>query len=151
MLKLSRRVEYGLLAMKYLTHHAAKRAVSVREIAGYYDIPEPLLAKVMQQLKRHEVVASIKGSSGGYRPTAHMLSVTLANLMRSLDDEISLADCIGVEGDCGCRQSMHCDIREPITRLNAKVWQLFDDVTVADLLSSEAIAPLSLRMAQPRP
>ena len=67
MLKLTKRADYGMMAMRYLAEHAAEgKAHSARDIADAYNIPLPVLAKTLQTLARAELVASQHGAMGGY-------------------------------------------------------------------------------------
>lgn len=65
MLRLSKRIEYGLMAMQYLALSPAGASVSVREIAQRQGLPYELLAKIMQQLARRGLVRSRQGPQGG--------------------------------------------------------------------------------------
>src|SRR5262249_26870236 len=66
MLRLSKKADYALMAMKPLAADAPHGIASAREIAERYDIPLELLAKVLQQLTRHGLLASHMGIHGGY-------------------------------------------------------------------------------------
>ena len=69
MLRLSKKADYALIAMK---HHALRGdrvdpgSSSAREIAELYDIPVELMAKVLQRLVRRGLLASHQGTRGGY-------------------------------------------------------------------------------------
>ena len=67
MLRLSKKADYALIAMKHLALHSDRGASSAREIAEAYDIPIELLAKVLQRLVRRGLLASHHGTHGGYR------------------------------------------------------------------------------------
>ena len=51
MLRLSKKADYALIAMKHLALRGDGSS-SAREIAGLYDIPIELLAKILQRLVR---------------------------------------------------------------------------------------------------
>jgi Rrf2 family protein len=64
MLRLSKKADYALIAMKHLAQNA-RPSTSAREIAEKYDIPIELLAKVLQRLVRTGLLASTQGTRGG--------------------------------------------------------------------------------------
>ena len=66
MLKLTKKADYGLIALKHL---AVKRegSSSAHEIADTYGIPLPLLSKILQKLCKAGFVKSEHGTNGGYR------------------------------------------------------------------------------------
>ncbi len=66
MLRLSKKADYALLAMRHLAAQTDRDAVSAREVAEAYDIPPELLAKVLQQLARAGLLESHQGIHGGY-------------------------------------------------------------------------------------
>ena len=66
MLRLSKKADYALMAMKHLALRTDAGSVSAREIAEQYDIPVELMAKVLQRLARHGLLVSQQGTRGGY-------------------------------------------------------------------------------------
>ena len=73
MLRLSKKADYALIAMKHLAMRPDSASASAREIAEQYDIPIELMAKVLQRLARRGLLTSHQGTRGGYRlgrPTA---------------------------------------------------------------------------------
>ena len=67
MLRLSKKADYALMAMKHLTVRIDAPSASAREIAEAYDIPVELMAKVLQRLVRRGLLTSHQGTRGGYR------------------------------------------------------------------------------------
>ena len=67
MLRLSKKADYALMAMKHLALRGDRGSSSAREIAEQYDIPIELLAKVLQRLVRRGLLASHQGTRGGYQ------------------------------------------------------------------------------------
>ncbi len=67
MLRLSKKADYALMAMKHLAVRPDAASASAREIAEAYDIPVELMAKVLQRLVRRGLLVSHQGTRGGYR------------------------------------------------------------------------------------
>ena len=65
MFQLSKKADYGLIALKHLAQHS-EESVSARQIADHYHIPAELLAKVLQKLVRKGLLVSQQGINGGY-------------------------------------------------------------------------------------
>ena len=61
MLRLSKKADYALMAMKHLALRGDRGSSSAREIAEQYDIPIELLAKVLQRLVRRGLLVSHAG------------------------------------------------------------------------------------------
>ena len=66
MLRLSKKADYALMAMKHLAIKTDAASTSAREIAEQYDIPVELMAKVLQRLARSGLLTSHQGTRGGY-------------------------------------------------------------------------------------
>ena len=73
MLRLTKKADYGLMALKYLAEQPAAwasrstcRARCAKDIAEAYHIPPPLLAKILQTLARAGMLVSHAGTNGGY-------------------------------------------------------------------------------------
>ena len=66
MLRLSKKTDYALMAMKHLASDPRCRAASAREIAEEYDIPVELMGKVLTRLVRSGLLTSHQGINGGY-------------------------------------------------------------------------------------
>ncbi len=117
MLKLNRRTEYALLALRYLSI-PGREIASVRAVAEHYGIPEPLLAKVLQLLKRGGLTTATKGSAGGYTLARSLDSVTLMEVLRLFDESTHLVGCIENGDGCECHLHPSCEIRNGMTALN---------------------------------
>ena len=67
MLKLTKKIEYALIALQHMQGKNHNVITSTKELADNFDLPASLLAKVLQQLAKHEIIEPIQGPSGGYR------------------------------------------------------------------------------------
>src|SRR5260221_11185958 len=65
MLKLTKKADYGLMALKYLAEHPETAALSAKDVADAYSIPAQLLAKIFQTLTKHGLLRSHAGMNGG--------------------------------------------------------------------------------------
>src|SRR5262252_7903759 len=101
MLRLSKKADYALMAMKHL---AQKRDVSsstsAREIAEQYDIPIELMAKVLQRLVRIGLLASTQGTRGGYTLGRPASAITVADVIQGIDGPFTVTACSTDKHDC---------------------------------------------------
>ena len=61
MLKLTKKADYGLMALKYLAEHPETPALSAKDVADAYGIPAQLLAKILQRLTKTGLLRSHAG------------------------------------------------------------------------------------------
>src|SRR6476660_7543101 len=99
MYRLSKKSDYGLIALKHLAQHHDE-SVSAREIAAQYHIPPELLAKVLQKLARKGLLVSQHGTNGGYVLARDPARIAIVDVVEALEGPISITPC--ERGD-GCQ------------------------------------------------
>ena len=136
MLKLTKKADYGLISLKHLAikHGSA----SAKEISDTYDIPLPLLSKVLQKLAKSGFLQSEHGTNGGYRLRMHPSKITTLAVIRAIDGPVFLTSCFTEHSACG--QSEHCNVREPLRKLHDGIQQLLSDLTILDMCNEEEAA-----------
>ena len=154
MFKLNKKTEYALLALRFLGGLGPEDVTSARDVAGHYGIPEMILAKVLQTLKRGGFATSVKGAGGGYSLARDLERITVKELLDLFNEPMALVECIddAAEDDC-CQQQVQCDIKGPMSALNAAIHQLLSGMTVADLFQQPEAMPRTLsiyRFGQPQ-
>ena len=129
MLKLTKKADYGLIALKHL---AVKNAsASAKEIADSYGIPLPLLSKVLQKLAKGGFLQSEHGTNGGYRLSRKPEGISTLEVIRLIDGPIFLTACFTEHGSCG--QSERCTVREPLRKVHDGIQNLLSSISIADL------------------
>src|SRR3989442_5876916 len=103
MLRLSKKTDYALMAMKHLALRGDRGSSSAREIAGLYDIPIELLAKVLQRLVRRGLLASHQGTRGGDQLLRQPSQVSVADVIQAIDGPVSVPAC-SASHDGSCEQ-----------------------------------------------
>lgn len=131
MLKLSKKADYGLIALKHLATHNDQGAFSAADIAEAYKISAPLMAKVLQRLAKSGLVAARHGSSGGYTLARHPSTITALEVINVIDGPLSITSCVTHRGECD--QTSTCTVREPLRRVNESILQLLKHVTVSQM------------------
>jgi Rrf2 family protein len=131
MLKLTKKADYGLIALKHLASPKVS-AASAKEIADRYRIPLPLLSKVLQHLAKGGLLVSLQGTNGGYRLARQANRITVLEVVRTIDGPIILTSCFTEHKECD--QSSQCTVREPLRRVHESILSLLDSISIADLL-----------------
>lgn len=131
MLKLSKKSDYALIALKHLTVNADKGSFSASDIAEAYGISAPLMAKVLQKLARVGIVTARHGSTGGYTLARDARLITALEAIDAIDGPLSLTSCVTHHGDC--EQSRTCNIKEPLRRVNNTILAVLNKVTISEM------------------
>lgn len=139
MLRLSKKADYALLAMRHLAAHSDRGAMSARELAETYDIPPELLAKVLQRLVRSRLLESHQGIRGGYGLSRPALSISVVEVIQAIDGPLTVTACS--EGDHSCDQYAKCNIRDPLWRIKDRIVSALAATSVADLAADAPPPP----------
>lgn len=145
MLRLSKKVEYGLLALQYMASKA-DTVVSAKEIAEQFDISFEFLAKTIQRLSKSGFIQSYQGVRGGYVLAREAQSITVIDVIEAIEGKPVIVECIDSGEDCGCQVSSKCTIKSPMHKIQDMIDTLLQSVTVADISESERteIVPIQL-------
>ena len=148
MLRLSKKADYALLAMRHLAAHADRGAVSARELAEAFDIPLELLAKVLQRLVRARLLESHQGIRGGYGLARTAASMSVADVIQAIDGPLTVTAC-SVD-DHSCDQYAKCNIRDPLWRIKDRILASLAECSLREISTDipvlePDVAPLTLR------
>lgn len=130
MLKLTKKADYGLIALRHIAV-SPRGTSSAKEIADSYGIPLPLLAKVLQKLTKGKLTQSIAGTNGGYRLARDAGSISALDVIRTIDGPIILTSCFTEHGECD--QSDRCTVREPLRQVHEAILELLKSMSIRDL------------------
>ncbi len=119
MLRLSKKTDYALMAMKHLALLGDRGSSSAREIAEQYDIPVELMAKVLQRLARRGLLASHQGTRGGYQLARPATAISVADVIQAVDGPLTVTACSNE--DHGCGQYSKCNVRDPLWRIKDRI------------------------------
>jgi Rrf2 family protein len=119
MLRLSKKADYALMAMKHLATRPGASSASAREIAEQYDIPIELMAKVLQRLVRRGLLTSHQGTRGGYRLSKPTSAISVADIIQAIDGPVTVTACSTEAANCG--QFAKCSVRDPLWRLKDRI------------------------------
>jgi Rrf2 family protein len=135
MLRLSRKAEYGIIALKYMLSHPSGQPCSAREIAERYNIPVELMAKVLQKLAKDGMLQSAQGVYGGYVLALQPSHISVADVVESIDGPIGIVDCVVSEEECKCVQYTTgvCNINDPFVRIQGQFKSFLSGISLADL------------------
>ncbi len=136
MLRVNKKMEYGIIALLYLASEP-ERVASVREMAGTCNIPETLLSKIMQRLKISGFVAATHGNQGGYRLSRNLSQISLLDITTTLVGPVEVAECLK-PGNHQCPAHSACTIVAPMTLLNQKIIKLFESTSIEALAMKKA-------------
>ena len=139
MLRLSKKADYALMAMKHLATHNDVASTSARAIAEEYNIPLELMAKVLQKLARRGLLASHQGTRGGYQLARTPALITVADVIQAIEGPVTVTACSTEEGQC--EQFSKCNVRDPLYRVRERILAALAECSIAELAADPPSPP----------
>ena len=130
MLKITRKVEYALIALRHMQLKQPEELTSTKEIATRYGVPQQLLAKTLQHMAREGIIEAVQGSAGGYRVATNLNQMSMKDFFEKLEGPLGMMHCYF---DSDCIQIGACNIRVPIQRINDNMRNLFSQMSVQEV------------------
>jgi Rrf2 family protein len=144
MLRLSKKADYALIAMKHLALRGDRGSSSAREIAALYDIPIELMAKVLQRLVRRGLLVSQQGTRGGYQLGRVPARISVADVIQAIEGPVTVTACSTDEGQC--EQFSKCNVRDPLYRVRDRILAALGECTIEEL-AADSPSPAPARPA----
>lgn len=131
MLRLTKKADYGLMALKFLAERPEVASHSAKDIADAYGIPPQLLAKILQRLTKVGLLRSHAGINGGYSLSRLPVDITAFQVIRAIDGPLFITSCDNGLRQCDLNDS--CTIKEPLRKVNDSIKELLSGIRIADL------------------
>jgi len=137
MIKLSRLADY---AVALLTHMGSepKAVHNALDLAEGTGLPVPTVSKVLANLAREGVLASVRGAKGGYHLATAPECISVARIIAAIDGPIALTQCVDTSADI-CTVETLCPSRAGWHKINQAVERALSEVTLADLMGTPAM------------
>jgi Rrf2 family protein len=145
LLRLSKKADYALMAVRHLAVTSGPSSASAREIAEQYDIPIELMAKVLQRLVRAGLLISTQGTRGGYTLSRPSVSISVADVIQAIDGPFTVTACSSEKNDC--EQFSKCSIRDPLWQIRERIAATLETVTIAEMAAESDAAQVPVAHA----
>jgi Rrf2 family protein len=140
MMRLNRKVEYALLALKYMSQKTPGQLTTAKEIAEKLGCPYDATSRVLQIMAANGILKSEHGSQGGYMIVRDLSKVNFLLLNEIILGPVEVAKCLQKEGDSECELLSSCNIMAPVKNLNAKLNVFFKEIPLAQILGLHEVS-----------
>ena len=137
MLMLTKKADYGLIAMRYLAENAA--SCSAKDIAEAHGIPPELLAKILQKLVKARLLTSHHGTNGGYLLARDARTISALEVIKAIEGPLFLTSCVTTRGECG--HTSRCTVREPLRKVSQSIEEVLSKINIGDMDEQTAAVP----------
>jgi Rrf2 family protein len=132
MLYFSAKVEYGLQLLIILAENQTR--LSLKEIADGSHMPYHFLVKIMRELNTAGLVNAKEGKHGGYLLTRTAKKISLKEILKALNEELTLARCLA-RGGCHVKNPQNCRTRLVWLKIKNNIDQELQKLTLQDLIN----------------
>ena len=133
-MRLTTKGRFAVTAMLDLALRGGKNPVTLAGISERQDISLSYLEQLFIRLRRHELVESVRGPGGGYYLARALDDVSVADIIRAVDEPIDATQCGGKEN---CHDEHRCLTHDLWMGLNAHIYDYLENVTLASLVAKQ--------------
>ncbi|NHC05781.1 BadM/Rrf2 family transcriptional regulator [Azonexus fungiphilus] len=133
-MRLTTKGRFAVTAMMDLALRGEEGPVALAGVAERQSISLSYLEQLFGKLRRYKLVDSVRGPGGGYRIARPLERVTVADIIRAVDEHLDATQCGGQEN---CQDEHRCMTHDLWSTLNAKMFEYLASVTLADLVGRE--------------
>jgi Rrf2 family protein len=130
-LRLSKAVDYAMMALGHMAAHSQTLPASARDIARTYRIPASIMAKVLNKLSRAGLVRAERGAGGGYLLAKNANKISLLEVVSALDGPLYLTSCVTAKG--ACPQRGICTVCDPLQRVKQAIGDALSKLSVSEI------------------
>ena len=131
-MKLSTRSRYGLKAVIDLAIAYGTGPVSLPVLAGSQGISEGYLEQLLRELKKGDVVDTVRGAQGGYELTCNPAELSVQRVLNLLEGSTAIVDCVGTLHH-NCTSACSCSARPLFLKLQTRINDVLERTTVQEL------------------
>jgi Rrf2 family iron-sulfur cluster assembly transcriptional regulator len=134
-MRLTTKGRFAVTAMIDLSLRQHEGPVTLAGISERQQISLSYLEQLFGKLRRHQIVASVRGPGGGYCLAKPMEAVSVADIIHAVDEPLDATNCGGMGN---CREDQHpCMTHQLWTNLNARMLDYLNGVTLAELVAQQ--------------
>ena len=130
--KINRKVEYALMALKFMSSKYAGERTTAKEVCDATGCPFDGTARVMQVMAQKKLLKSEQGIHGGYLIIRDLSKVSFYELIEMILGPVGIVKCI--QGSHECELLGHCNIQSPLNTLNQKLIEFYRGLSLKELL-----------------
>ena len=135
---------FAVTAMLYLALHADQGPVSLGGISARQKISLSYLEQLFGKLRRRNIVESVRGPGGGYNLARDAAEVSVADIVRAVEEPIDSTQCGGKEN---CHDNQRCMTHDLWEELNTTVYGFLEGVKLSQLVERQRTKPVSMPRA----
>ena len=133
-MRLNTKSRYAVMALADMAIFMDKKPISLRDISLRQSISLQYLEQIFLQLKKNNIVKSVRGSSGGYVLSKNASNIKLSDIFSALDENVKTIGC-DRNSKKGCNgRSNKCITHDLWDELDLHINAFFENKKLEDLI-----------------
>lgn len=130
-MRLTTKGRFAVTAMIDLGMRHQRGPVTLGGISERQRISLSYLEQLFGRLRRHGIVDSVRGPGGGYTLALPMDDISVASIIRAVDEPIDATQCGGLGN---CHEDRECMTHDLWMSLNARIYEYLESVHLGELV-----------------
>ena len=143
-MRLTSKGRYAVTAMLDVALHSHEGPVPLADISERQGISLSYLEQLFSRLRRHELVASVRGPGGGYLLGQLPANISVGTVIMAVDESVDATKCQGKEG---CQGGERCLTHALWRDLSDRISDFLNNITLAELVNNREILEVADRQA----
>ena len=140
-MRLTTKGRFAVTAMLDLALNGSEGPVTLAGISERQKISLSYLEQLFGKLRRRALVESVRGPGGGYHLARDASRVSVADIVRAVEEPLDSTQCGGREN---CHGDHRCMTHELWEELNAAVYGFLAGVTLSQLVEKQRTKPVNV-------
>jgi Rrf2 family transcriptional regulator, iron-sulfur cluster assembly transcription factor len=134
-MKLTTRGRYAVTAMLDISCYSSGDPITLADIASRQAISLSYLEQLFSKLRRSGLVRSIRGPGGGYVLNELPTQISVADIIRAVDEPIKTTSCDEDDKSSGCRKSTRCITHHLWANMGDHIYSYLESVNLGELVA----------------
>lgn len=129
-MKITQHTNYAIRMLMYCNSKSG--LATIGEIAGFYNLSEKFLTKILSSLIRCGFVETVRGRKGGIRLARPAEEIFIGDVIQKIEENFELAECFK-PGETSCPLVNSCGLSLALSRALQGFFDILNEYTLADL------------------
>ncbi|WP_192457357.1 Fe-S cluster assembly transcriptional regulator IscR [Musicola keenii] len=141
-MRLTSKGRYAVTAMLDVALHSKEGPVPLADISERQGISLSYLEQLFSRLRKHGLVASVRGPGGGYLLGKDASAIAVGSVISAVDESVDATRCQGKEG---CQGGDRCLTHTLWRDLSDRISEFLNNITLDELVNNKEILDVADR------
>lgn len=141
-MRLTSKGRYAVTAMLDVALHSKEGPVPLADISERQGISLSYLEQLFSRLRKHGLVASVRGPGGGYLLGKDAAQIAIGSVISAVDESVDATRCQGKEG---CQGGDRCLTHTLWHDLSERISEFLNNITLDELVNNKEVLDVADR------